>query len=195
MKKNYPNTSNSLLKNSVLFDRFFHLMAKKTAFLFLLTSFTVTIYAQESKNSSIQTDLMQSGSCKVDLKVEKDRNIRSTPPEGTYYSMIITNTGSSADTFSLSTVNINSSCSNTDRSSTAGNVNLVAEFLDTKLVPINEVSLSPGQSVNFFAQVTIPVGTAMNKWCCTQIVAVPKNCSNFKANIVLHTLVINPNED
>ena len=70
----------------------------------------------------------QSNSCNAELKVEKDRNIRSTPLDGTYYSMVITNTASSTDTFSLTALNINSTCANTDGSSSADNVNIEGNF-------------------------------------------------------------------
>ncbi len=137
----------------------------------------------------------QSSSCAADLKVEKDRNIRSTPPDGTYYTMIITNTGNSLDTFYLSTVNINSSCSNTDGSSTVKNVDLEAFILDMKFVPINKISLNKGQSTSFLVHITVPPFTTVNNWCCTKIIAKSKSCTTYKVETVLHTLVINPNED
>jgi hypothetical protein len=194
MKENYPNTFRSHSNISEFFERLFQLMAK-SVLLLTSTFFTVTLTAQTSRTISSRTDLVQSSSCRVELRVEKDRNIRSTPPEGTYYSMIITNTGSSADTFSLATLNINGSCSNTDKSSSAGNVNLTTSFLDSNLSSIKEISLNAGQSTNFFVHITVPVDTAINKWCCTQVTAQSKTCSNYKMNIVLNTFVINPNED
>ncbi len=140
------------------------------------------------------TALAQSA-CQAELKVEENGNIRSTPLEGTYYSMIITNTGSSVDTFTLSTANINSTCANTDGSSTAGNVVINTSFIDSDRNAITQVTVNPSQSVNFYVHVTVPVGTVINKWSCTQVIAESKTCANYKVDTVLHTFVIDPNKD
>jgi hypothetical protein len=137
----------------------------------------------------------QSGSCSATLQVEKDRNTRSTPPEGTYYTMIISNTGMSDTAYTLSSSNVNSSCVNNDGSSSTGNVNLTANFVDLNLNSISEILLSPGQSVSFLVKVQVPVGTTLNKWNCTQITATSSSCSNYKVNTILHTLVSDPNQD
>jgi uncharacterized membrane protein len=137
----------------------------------------------------------QSGSCSATLQVEKDRDTRSTPPDGTYYTLIISNTGMSAQTYTLSSSNVNSSCANNDGSNTTGNVNLTANFVDTNLNSISEISLSPGQSVSFLVNIKVPVGTSVNKWNCTQITASSSSCSNYSVNTVLHTLVNDPNQD
>lgn len=137
----------------------------------------------------------QSYSCQGNLIVDHNLNVGSSSPDGTYYSMIITNTGASADTFSLSSLNINTTCSNTDGSNTADNVNLETHFVDINLIPINEVSLNAGQSILFYSHVTIPIGTVIKKWCCTQVIAESKSCSNYKVSTVLHTYFSGPTED
>ncbi|WP_157495147.1 hypothetical protein [Flavobacterium sp. KJJ] len=136
----------------------------------------------------------QSGSCNVNLIVENNGNTRSTPLDGTYYSMILTNTGTSTDTYVLEIVNINSTCSNTDGSSTASNISITSSFIDSAKSTITEITLSPGESSNFYIHVTVPAGTAINKWSCDQVSAKSKNCS-VAASTVLHTLVINPVND
>ncbi len=137
----------------------------------------------------------QSGTCSADFGVEKDRVNRSVPPEGTYYKMVITNTGAAADTYSLSTKNINSTCSNPDGSGTKKNVSLNISFLDVDMQSISEIFLEEGQSVNFLVYVTVPNGTAFRSWSCNEVVAESKTCLNYKVNAMLHTLVIDPNED
>lgn len=131
----------------------------------------------------------------IEFKVEKDRNTRSTTPDGTYYPMIITNTSKSADTFYFSSLNINSSCVNNDGSSTAKNVNLETVFLDKNLKSISEIKINAGETVSFFARVLVPKGTAFDKWCCTQVTAKSRLNPNYKVDTVLHTLVIDPNQD
>lgn len=137
----------------------------------------------------------QTNNCKAILIVENNGNIRSTPLDGTYYSMIITNTGNSSDTYSLSSINVNSSCSNDDGSSTVNNVLINADIIDSNRNPINEITLNSGESVNFYVHITIPLGTIINKWSCTQIIAKSKSCTNYKVDSVLHTFVINPSKD
>lgn len=137
----------------------------------------------------------QSGSCKATLVVENNGNNRSTPPNGTYYSMILTNNSSSSDTYILDTKNINASCTNTDGSSTAKNVIINTDFIDSEKNAISQITVSAGQSVNFYIHVTLPMGTPVEKWSCNQITATSKNCTNYSISTVLHTYVINPAND
>ena len=138
----------------------------------------------------------QSNSCNADLRAEKDRNTQSSSSTAAaLYIMVLTNKSSTSDTYSLNAFNINSSCANTDGSSSTGNVNLETTFLDTNQQPISNISINAGQSASFFVKTTVPNGTAFNKWCCTQVNAESTTCSSYKVNTILHTLVINPNED
>lgn len=141
------------------------------------------------------TALGQSSSCNAEVKVEKDRNTRSTPQDGTYYAMLISNNGNANDVFRLSALNVNSTCSNNDGSSAAKNVNLNPIFLDSNRNPITEISVNRGQTVSFFVHMLVPANTEINRWNCTQIIAKPRLCNNYQVSTILHTLVINPNED
>lgn len=132
--------------------------------------------------------------CTADLRVEKDRNTRSTPTDGTYYSMQISNTGKAVDVYSLSAMNL-TDCSNSDGSSSAKNVSLTAVILDKNLKPIDELKVNPGETMLFFVHMLVPKGTPFDKWNCTQITAKSKMCTTYKVHTILHTLVINPSED
>lgn len=149
------------------------------------TIFLVLLLIFSSLNSFAQI------ACSADFEVNKGRNVRSSPLDGTYYTMVIKNKSHFSSVYSLSAQNINGSCSNTDGSSTAGNVNINAAFLDIRRNPISQINLNAGESVKFLVHITVPIGTNIDKWCCTQIVA-NSNCSNYKVSTVLHTLVINP---
>ncbi len=133
--------------------------------------------------------------CNANLEVVKNRNIRSTASEGTYYKMSITNNGSSDDVYSLSSLNINNICTNTDGSSTASNVALNISFVDDNFNPITEIIIRSGKTLTFLVHITVPVGTSFGKWCCTQVTAVSNICPSYKVNTTLHTLVINSNDD
>lgn len=137
----------------------------------------------------------QSNNCKANLIVENNGYIRSTPLDGTYYSMILTNTGNSSDTYMLTSNNVNSTCTNNDDTSTASNVVVNTDFIDSNRTPITEITVNSGESVNFYVHITVPIGTTINKWSCTQIIAESKTCANYKVDTVLHTFVINPSKD
>lgn len=144
-------------------------------------------------NTSIA--LAQSSSCSALLKVEKDRNTRSTPSDGTYYSMLISNNGTANDVFRLSALNVNSTCANTDGSDTSKNVKLNPVFLDANRNPISEINVNRGQTVSFYVRMLVPANTQVNRWSCIQVVAKPSLCSSYETSTILHTLVINPSED
>lgn len=133
--------------------------------------------------------------CNAKLDVLKGRKTRSTSNSGTYYKIIITNNGTSNDTYTLSSLNTNDNCSNSDNSSTATNVVLNISFVDNNLSPITTISINSGETLSFLVNVTVPSGTSFNKWCCTQITATSSICTNYNVNTTLHTLVINSNDD
>ena len=137
----------------------------------------------------------QSGACQAKLVVENNGNYRSSPLGGTYYAMKLTNTAATAETYSLSGSTINSSCTNKDGSSSANNVSVNFSFIDANKKAINEIKVDAGQTVNFYIHITVPIGTTINKWSCTQIVAESKTCANYKVETVLHTYVINSSLD
>ena len=190
-----PKTTLNLFKN------FLAIELKKHLLLFLAFAFkkvslkpSMLLYASLLLlNSSITYSQMSS--CKATLQAEKNRFTQSVPPEGTSYTMQISNTGSSNSTYTLSSSNVNSSCSNNDGSNVSGNVNLNISFSDTSLNSISEISLSPGETASFFVNVKIPVGTAVSKWNCTEITATATTCSSYKVSTILHTLISDPNQE
>lgn len=138
----------------------------------------------------------QSNNCNADLKVDQDRNSQSSSTAASaLYLMALTNKSSSPDTYLLNAFNTNTNCSNTDGSNSTANVNIEASFLDNNQQPISSVTINAGQTASFYVKATVQNGTAFNKWCCTQVSAQSTTCSNYKVNTILHTLVINPNED
>lgn len=133
--------------------------------------------------------------CLADFEVYKGRNVRSSPLDGTYYTLTINNRGQLATSFILSAENINATCSNTDGTTSKGNVEVKANFMDLNRNPIGEISVNSGQTAKFLVHITVPQGTPINKWCCTQVVAKSTRCTNYSVNTVLHTLIINSSEE
>lgn len=171
MTKNTP-------KKAFVFNK--SLAIKMTLFVFIFNSFTT---------------FSQLNSCNATLKVEKDRNVRSTPLNGTYYPMILTNNATTSKIFSLNFSNLNSNCQNPDNSNISNNVSLTANFLDEQLNPLSQLVIYAGQTANFFIHINVPNGTPFGKWSCIKINAIANECSNYEISTVLHTFVIDPNED
>lgn len=137
----------------------------------------------------------QSGSCNATLGVEKERYYSNASTDGAYFTLILTNEGNSTDIYNLSALNINSNCSNSDQTSTSQNVNLIGSFLDDNSAPITSITVASHQTATFSIHLTVPPGTAYNKWNCTQINAISANCSNYTASTIVHTIVNNPSEN
>lgn len=134
-------------------------------------------------------------SCKATLVVEDNGNVDSASSEGVIYKMIITNNGFTSDTYFLSSNTANSNHKNPDESATNKNVVLSTVFLDSNKNQITEVNVEPGESIHFLAKLTIPPGTALARWSTNQIIAASKNCNSYKVNTILHTYILNPNND
>lgn len=132
--------------------------------------------------------------CDVTMSVLKDRNSRSTTIDGTFYKMIITNKTNSNDLYHLSSLNNNTTCSNIDSSSNSSNVNLIVSFKDLNLNDINSISVPAKETIEFYVHVNVPVGTLINKWCCSKIIAKSNTCNSYSVSSQLHTFVINANE-
>lgn len=137
----------------------------------------------------------QSNKCNASLHVEKERNIRSTPISGTYYTMILTNNLSTASTYVLQSVSSNLNCQNPDNSKSINNVSLEINFLDENLKPIKEIAIQAGQKTKFFVHITVPKNTNSNKWACTEIVASSKECKDYDVRTLLKTLVMSSSEE
>lgn len=137
----------------------------------------------------------QSTKCNSSLNVEKQRNVRSTPSDGTYYSMILDNNSTTTSIYTLSSANKNLNCQNPDNTNSTDNVELNINFLDENLKPIKEISIQAGQKIKFFVHITVPSNTKVNKWSCNEIIASSKDCANYEASTLLKTLVISSNED
>lgn len=166
-----------------------------------LTLHTVTVFISTLKFKLFSFFLILnslfafSQTCNANLDVVKNRNTRSTTSEGTYYKMSITNSGSTSDEYTLSSQNINNICTNNDGSNTTTNVGLNVSFEDNNFNSITKITINPGETFTFLAHITVPAGTPVEKWCCTQITAISNICKSYKVNTTLHTLVINSNDD
>lgn len=179
-------TSSHLIPKSLIgksFENPFYI-AIRTLFLVIASSilFSVSSYGQ-------------SNNCNAKISVEDDGNVDSASATGVVYKMIITNTGTSSDRYILSSVNINSNSQNPDDSATNSNVALNTVFLDNQNNVITELTVNSGESVSFLSKLTIPAGTPLAKWSNNKIIATSINCGSYNVNTILHTYVLNQNND
>lgn len=137
----------------------------------------------------------QKNNCNATLSVNNNRNTRSTPSSGTYYSLFLTNNSTTENHFKLSSKNGNLNCQNPDNSLTKNNVELKIDFLDESLKPIHEIAIEGGRKVTFFVHVSVPSNTPSNTWSCTEIIASATNCNNYEIKTLLKTLVISSSEE
>jgi uncharacterized membrane protein len=139
----------------------------------------------------------QNMNCGVNLGVEKDRNIRSTPASGTFYKMTISNTGNTSDSYIITSQNVNQTPNSEQLkiSNTQLTSNLNASILDNNKNRINKITINPGEVSTFLVHITIPVGTKTNSWCYSQITAQSTKCSTINSKTVLNILLMNPNEE
>lgn len=165
-----------------------------------LTLQTVTIYISKIKYKLLiiflilNSTLNFAQTCNANLEVLKNRNTRSTSFTGTYYKMTIINNGPN-DVYTLSSFNTNTIYTNSDGSNTSTNVALNISFEDNNFNPISSIEVKSGETITFLTHITIPFGTPIDKWCCTQINASSNLCEGYNLNTTLHTLVINSNDD
>lgn len=187
--KNQTMETKTLLKKTIKF-------AKNCKFIF---SFKKNILQKKILSllliSMTSISFAQSGSCRGTLEVEKNRNYSNTTRDGVYFTLLLTNNGSITDVYHLDALNSNSNCTNNDGSNSSENVNLTGNFVDTNLVPITSITVSANETATFMIHLTVPQGTAFNKWNCTQINAKSSNCSNSILTTDVHTIVNNPSEN
>jgi hypothetical protein len=130
--------------------------------------------------------------CKVFITAEN--NIESVNSEGRTYFMELQNSGSQELNLVLSVVN-NNSCVNPDQSSGNSNVNLNAQIMtvDKQLI-VGNILLKPNEVYKFLVLVTVPEGTPINHWNCSEVKAIPDECPDLSFSLILNTYIPSPGE-
>jgi hypothetical protein len=128
--------------------------------------------------------------CKVIIKAEN--NIESVNTEGRVYFMELQNSGDQDLSLALSVVN-NNSCVNPDQSQGNSNVNLNAQIMtvDKQLI-VGEILLKSNESYKFLVLVTVPEGTSINHWNCSEVKAISNECPALSFSLILNTYIPNP---
>lgn len=134
------------------------------------------------------------GNCQATLEVSKNRNSRSSTTNGTYFKLTLTNVSVIADTYDLTYINNSNTCSSGTENQ-IGNVNLNIQFENLNFNSLSKIVLQPNESIEFYAHIIIPLGTPINKWCCSEIIATSNNCSSYQIITDIHTYVITTNNE
>jgi hypothetical protein len=177
MKKQLQNFKQ---KGSFMQDTAFNLMnlAKAICSVLILLVLSVTgIYAQD---------------CKVFITAEN--NIESVNSDGRTYFMELQNSGSQDLSLLLSVVN-NNSYVNPDQSSGTSNVNLNAQLVTIDKQPIvGNILLKPNEVYKFLVLVTVPAGTLVDHWNCSEVKAISDQCPDLSFSLILNTYIPSPGE-
>jgi hypothetical protein len=151
---------------------FMNLAKVSCSILILLILFVSGIYAQE---------------CKVIIAAEN--NIESVNSEGRIYFMELQNSGDQDLNLALSVVN-NNSCVNPDQTSGSSNVSLDAQILTEENQPIvGNILLRSKEVYKFLVKVTVPAGTLINHWNCSEVKAISDECPDFSVSMILNTYI------
>ncbi|PVW16332.1 hypothetical protein [Marixanthomonas spongiae] len=144
-------------------------------------------------------------SCDATLIVEKNRNSKSADEDGAVYDMVLTNTSSASESYTIALKQLEEPCSNSVAyRTTKANVNLDIAINNKKIDVKNNngravasgdaVSVNPGQSYKFTVKVTVPKGTPTQRWSCIQVEAKSASCKQGAASTVLKVFVPDLNE-
>ena len=144
---------------------------------------------------------MYAQSCNAELRVEKNRNVKSAASaDGTTFLMVLTNKGTRSSTYTLSTESLEKSCAVEDGNARSASSNVT---LDVSInngesrsasAVANTVTLRPGQSYNFNVRVNVPKGTPFKQWSCIQVKANSNTCKASEVSTVLKVFVRDPSE-
>ena len=143
---------------------------------------------------------MYAQSCNAELVVEKNRNVRSAGnADGTTFSVVLTNKGKTASTYTLSTENLEKSCAVEGESSrtSLSNVNLDVSInnSESRSSRGDKVFLKPGESYKFKVRVDVPKGTPFKRWSCIQVKANSNTCKSSEVSTVLKVFVRDPSNE
>ncbi len=135
-----------------------------------------------------------SQTCNAELAVEKNRNSKSVSEKGAIYKMVLTNNSSRAESFSIKTTHLKTSCANKHFKQSVPNANLDLVVLATDRlseVP-SKIALEPGQSYKFSIKVSSNKTTPINSWGCIEVNAIADSCKASAASTVLKSYVPDP---
>jgi len=150
---------------------------------------------------------MYAQSCNAELVVEKGRDSRSiTQGDPTVYTLLLTNTSSGANEYTIVTKYNSNSCESSNKKAGFSNVTLNAQVLDIDNVKksakninrksTNKIRLKSGESYKFYVEVSTADKVKDNVWSCTEVLAIGTKCNEKNAaKATLKTYLRNASEE
>ncbi len=132
--------------------------------------------------------------CKANITVLKNRNVKTITNSEYTFTLYLENSGSKAGEFTITANNANGSNENPDGSPTGSNIELTHQLLDTGMNPIsNPVLVKAGETFSFLLKLSVPEGSPIEAWNCTEVSVEADNCVLAPGSILLY--VFNPDPD
>lgn len=164
-------------------------MGKIIAFLCICVCFFL-INVQDSNSSELKVK-----NCKTELKVKKNRSVKSISPSSNLnYQLILTNNSNTRNIYKIDIIELQESCFKGKVSK--GNVSLSLSVKLNKsglLVNLNrEITLEAGEKLSFRVEVASLENTPVEKWNCSEVKVTSLTCNELVATTVLKTFVRDP---
>ena len=124
--------------------------------------------------------------CKSELKVKKNRNVKSISPSSNLnYHLVLTNNSNTKNTYKIDIVELKENCSNDNTSK--DNVSLKMSVKSN-----GQITLNAGQSYNFNVKVEALNTTPIERWNCSEIRVTSSACNKLVGTVLLKTFVRDP---
>jgi len=143
-----------------------------------------------------ENDLKLQGDCKIVLTKMTSHYRYIVKDWQTTFSLKIENKGNTPENIVLGIKNNNLNCKNPDDSSNSGNVELNPSLEDAATnLPIENLTLQPGESHIFTVRVKVPQQIALHAWNCAEVTATPADCPSSFASFKLYSYVDSPDAE
>ncbi len=128
---------------------------------------------------------------KISLKKESDE---PTTANEHFYFIEVTNTGKKAATATISVVN--SSCKEEKKTGNFSGKPAMKETVlnASKSSQLNQVSVEPGKTVEFYVKLTREQNAELNTWNCSKIVAVSNDGKVISNTLTIESFIPNPKD-
>ena len=132
---------------------------------------------------------MQGSECGAEV-IAVRTNTQQLDGTSVLFLLRVKNMGNATDTFQISAEDFNQYEENPDGSDPENNIPLNQQLEDLNNNPINgEITLSPGESYDFYLKLSRPFGAEYDVWNGTKITAVSQSCPDNPGSTIVYTYI------
>ncbi|MBL4663497.1 MAG: Fn3-like domain-containing protein [Flavobacteriaceae bacterium] len=136
--------------------------------------------------------------CNSELIVSQNRDARSASEnDPTQFQLELTNNSSKSQTYDIKTARFEGSFAvkgvGKDKLASTSKLNVTIE--QNHSVSNNRITVPARSTVKFQATVSVPLGTAVNRWSGIEVRAVSDNCTDGKVSTLLKLFVADPTQE